>query len=85
MTDQTQREERRSDDRRPFAAQAFALSDSRDADVLVADISYKGCQLRTDLAFTPGERVELLIRRRGVIAAEICWATNDRAGAKFLD
>ena len=72
------------DERRPVSMRAFALSSTRDSDVTVADLSYTGCRLDSDESFEAGEVVELRIMKRGAIAAEIRWAANGRAGARFL-
>ena len=73
------------DERRPVSMRAFALSSTRDSDVTVADLSYTGCRLDADESFEAGEVVELRIMKRGAIAAEIRWAANGRAGARFLN
>ena len=72
-------------ERRPVNMRAFALSSTRDSDVTVADLSYTGCRLQSDDRFEAGEVVELRIIKRGAIAAEIRWADNGRAGARFLN
>ena len=72
-------------ERRPVNMRAFALSPTRDSDVTVADLSYTGCRLHSDDRFEAGEVVELRIIKRGAIAAEIRWADNGRAGARFLN
>jgi len=72
-------------ERRPVSMRAFALSTTRDSDVTVADLSYTGCQLRSDDEFEAGEVVELRIVKRGAVAAEIRWAAKGRAGARFLN
>ena len=73
------------DERRPVSMRAFARSSTRDSDVTVADLSYTGCRLDSDESFEAGEVVELRIMKRGAIAAEIRWAANGRAGARFLN
>ena len=73
------------DERRPVNLRGFALSATRDSDVNVSNLSYTGCQIRSADAFKPGEIVELRIVKRGLIQAEICWAAEDRAGARFLN
>ncbi len=72
-------------ERRPVSMRAFALSDTRDSDVTVADLSYTGCRLQSDDSFEAGEIVELRIMKRGAVAAEIRWTANGRAGARFLN
>ena len=71
-------------DRSPVNLRGFALSDSRDRDVVVADVSYTGCGIPCDETFRPGEVVELRIIKRGAMLAEIRWAARGRAGAQFL-
>ena len=71
-------------ERWPVSLRGFALSESRDSDILVSELSYAGCQFRCDDPFSTGEKVELRIIKRGAIQAEIRWADEGRAGAKFV-
>ena len=73
--------------RRPVSMRGIAMSPnggSRDSDIIMADISYAGCQFRSDDSFEPGEQVELRMFRRGLIHAEVRWVRDDRVGARFL-
>ncbi len=72
-------------DRHPVKMHGFALGPGRDSDIRIANLSYRGCQIRSDDAFKPGEVVELRIIKRGAIAAEICWSAEGRAGARFIE
>jgi len=72
-------------DRWPVDLRGFALSDTRDSDVRMSDLSYSGCQLRCDEPFNAGERVELRIIKRGAVEAEIRWSDDGRAGALFVN
>jgi PilZ domain len=72
-------------ERRQVTLRGFALGESRDSDVQVADLSYGGCQIHSADEFKAGEVVELRIIKRGAIDAEIRWATEGRAGACFLN
>lgn len=72
------------DDRRPVNLRGFAISDSRDCDITVADLSYSGCQIHSAEEFNAGEVVELRVVKRGSVQAEIRWADDGRAGAQFL-
>jgi hypothetical protein len=72
-------------ERRPVDMRGFALSAARDSDVLVSNLSYGGCQLRSGDEFEAGEVLELRIIKRGAVAAEIRWAREGRAGARFLN
>jgi hypothetical protein len=72
-------------ERWPVNLRGFALSDAHDSDILVSELSYAGCQFRCDDPFSTGERVELRIIKRGAIQAEIRWADEGRAGAKFVN
>lgn len=72
-------------ERWPVNLRGFALSESRDSDILVSELSYGGCQFRCDDPFSTGERVELRIIKRGAIQAEIRWADDGRAGAQFVN
>jgi hypothetical protein len=72
-------------ERRPVSLRGYALNESRDSDILVADLSYTGCQIRCTDALKAGEFVELRVMKRGAVQAEIRWADEDRAGAQFLN
>ena len=72
-------------DRHSVDLRGFALGPARDSDVRVADLSYGGCQIRSEDAFSAGEVVELRIIKRGAAAAEIRWSTDGRAGVRFIN
>jgi hypothetical protein len=72
-------------ERRPVSLRGFALSARHDADILVSDVSYSGCQFRSEERFKSGETVELRIIKRGAIEAEIRWTADGRAGARFIE
>ena len=72
-------------ERRPVDMRGFALSESRDSDVQVADLSYGGCQIHSADEFKTGEVVELRIIKRGAVDAEIRWAADGRAGVSFIN
>lgn len=63
----------------------FAINASRDADIFLTDLSYRGCQIQSSENFVPGERLELRVMRRGIVEAEVRWAKNGIAGAQFVD
>lgn len=72
-------------ERWPVDLRGFALSDTRDADVQVSELSYAGCQLNCEEPFDAGELVELRIIKRGAVQAEIRWADAGRAGVRFVN
>ena len=72
-------------ERRPVTMRGYALSGTRDSDILISDLSYTGCQIRCGDALKIGELLELRIVRRGAVRAEICWAAEGRAGLRFLN
>lgn len=74
----------RRSDRRPVIMRGFAVSPTRDCDIIVADLSYSGCRIHSDGGFSAGELIELRIAKRGAIQAEIRWTAHGRAGAAFL-
>lgn len=76
---------RRADRHQVQDMRGFAMSDSRDSDVTVADLSYGGCKLISNERFDEGEVVELRIIKRGAVAAEIRWADDGRAGVRFIN
>jgi len=71
-------------ERHPVKLRGFALGPGRDSDVEVADLSYDGCQIRSEDKFTEGEKVELRIIKRGAIEGQIRWSANGRAGLSFV-
>jgi hypothetical protein len=71
-------------DRRPVSLRGFALGPGRDSDVAVSDLSYEGCQIRSEDKFKEGELVELRIIKRGAIDGEVRWSANGRAGVCFV-
>jgi hypothetical protein len=72
-------------ERRPVSLRGYALSETRDSDIMVADLSYTGCQIRCADALKRGEVIELRVLKRGAIVAEIRWSAKDRAGARFIN
>jgi len=70
--------------RKPAGRRGFALSETRDADIIVSDLSYEGCGIESGETFEPGERVELRIPGLGGAEAEIRWSAEGKAGAKFV-
>ena len=72
-------------ERWPVELRGFALSDTRDSDIAVSDLSYAGCKLSCEEPFSKGELVELRIIKRGAVQAEICWSDDGRAGARFVN
>jgi hypothetical protein len=72
------------DERRTVSMRGFALSPSRDSDVTLSDLSYGGCQIHSVDRFKPGESFELRVIKRGVMQVQVCWASEGRAGARFV-
>lgn len=72
-------------DRSPVQLHGFALGPGRDSDIRIANLSYTGCQIRSEDAFRKGEIVELRIVKRGAIEAEIRWSDGGCAGARFIE
>ena len=72
------------DKRRPVQLRGFALSDTRDCDVVLSDLSYGGCQIRSADTFERGETFELRVVKRGASHVEVCWVRDERAGARFV-
>lgn len=72
-------------DRRPVSLRGFALNAKRDSDIMVSDVSYTGCRFTSEDKFKKGEVVELRIIKRGATEAEIRWAKDGCAGARFIE
>lgn len=78
---QPDRAERREVNFRAFAVRA----DGTSIEVNLVNISYDGCLLDSAEAFEIGERLRLLVRRRGVIEAQVCWFGSGKVGVRFAD
>lgn len=61
-----------------------ARTDGSELLITVSNLSYEGCQLRTGSRFRSGEKVKLNLPRLGHIQAEIRWASESKAGARFI-
>ena len=72
-------------ERRPVSLRGFAISAKHDSDIEVSDLSYTGCRFDSGDKFKAGEVVEIRILKRGAIQAEVRWATEGRAGARFIE
>jgi hypothetical protein len=73
------------DERRAVSLRGFALGPTRDSDIKVADLSYGGCQIQSADTFKLGEKFELRVIKRGSMQAEVRWACEGRAGARFVN
>ncbi|QIK78031.1 hypothetical protein G7077_03005 [Sphingomonas piscis] len=62
----------------------FVVGDGVDADVDVADLSYAGCKLLPSQPLPEGVKVELVIKRKGRIEAEVRWSNGQATGLMFL-
>lgn len=58
--------------------------DGQAAPVLVANISYQGCQVWCDRDLACGEAMTLSLPGRGTIDAQVRWTADGSAGMKFL-
>lgn len=72
-------------DRRQVALRGFALADGVDADIIVSDLSYEGCQILSAQAFEIGNTLDLRIIGRGGVKGVVRWVADDRAGIRFVD
>ena len=71
--------------RRDVEFGAFAeRSDGQVAALTVSNLSYDGCQLRSEEQFRPGEIVKLNLPRLGQVVAEIRWSGRGKTGATFI-
>ena len=52
--------------------------------VHVSDMSYDGCQIRSDESFEVGEALFLIVPRMGEICVRVKWVDGARAGLRFL-
>lgn len=72
-------------DRRPVALRGYALAEGVDADIIVSDLSYDGCQIRSTQVFAVGDELDLRIIGRGGMKGVVCWIADDRAGVRFVE
>lgn len=71
-------------ERRDVSLRAFALrKDGSSVDVTLLDLSYDGCLLGSSETFAIGERLRLLVRRRGIIDAQVRWLDGGKVGVRF--
>ncbi len=63
---------------------ACRWADRSSAAVLVANVSYQGCEIRSNRAFEQGEAIWLALPGRGKIKAQVRWVRERSAGVKFL-
>ena len=52
--------------------------------VHVSDMSYDGCQIRSDESLAVGEALFLIVPRTGEICVRVKWVDGERAGLRFL-
>ena len=72
-------------DRHPVAIDAVVhRTDGSKAPVLLTNLSDEGCRIEAEGLFTIGERVQIAIPRMGQVKAQVRWALDGSAGAKFL-
>ena len=64
------------DKRWPVDLRGFALSETRDADVVLSDLSYGGCLIHSSDQFQAGETFELRVLKRGASEVEVCWVPS---------
>lgn len=60
------------------------LSDGAKAQVLVRDLSYKGCKLLCAKIVKVGDTIKLTVPGLGTIDAQVRWTADDKAGLSFL-
>ncbi len=71
-------------ERRPLSLSGFVAGPGgMRAEAKLLDLSYEGCGIETALSLAPGEAVTLTVNRLGVIAAEVCWVREGKAGLAF--
>ena len=71
-------------ERRPVSMRAFARRvDGSTVDVKLLNLSYDGCRVRSEGPFEIGERLSLMVSRRGIIEAEVRWFGDGMAGLRF--
>lgn len=59
-------------------------ADGRSFPAIIADISFDGCQIRSDAPFEVGEMIKLNHEVLGELSGQVRWARAGRAGLQFL-
>ena len=85
MEHRTFREWARSQDRRDIDVPAIGYrEDGSRLGLVLSNLSYEGCQLKSNKEFDPGERLTLVVLELGAeVTATIRWCSDGRAGAQF--
>lgn len=52
--------------------------------VVVSNISYDGCRIRSGQVLQPGECFTLVLPKLGEIGAQVQWSSPQDAGARFI-
>lgn len=72
-------------DRHPVAIDAVVhRTDGSKSPVRLTNLSDDGCRIEADGLFAIGERVDIAIPRMGQVKAQVRWALEGSAGARFL-
>lgn len=70
--------------RRTVQMRAYAVRfDDSIIDLVVLDLSYDGCSVKTATKLIPGELLKLSVLGRGVVNATVRWYKHRRAGLLF--
>lgn len=70
--------------RRPVAIRGHAvLADLRLVEIIIDDLSFDGCGLRTPAPLVPGDTIRLSLAERGLIEAHVRSYADGRAGIVF--
>ena len=59
-------------------------TDGSKSPVRLTNFSDEGCRIQSDTDFRIGERLAIAIPRMGQVKAQVRWALQGSAGAKFL-
>lgn len=72
-------------DRNPVTIDAVVhRTDGSKSAVKLTNFSDEGCRIEADRQFRIGERLHIAIPRMGKVRAQVRWALEDSAGARFL-
>lgn len=71
-------------DRRPVDLAAFVhREEGVRVPVIVTDLTEQGCRISADETLRIGEQIKLEIPHLGFLSAQIRWALDGQAGARF--
>jgi hypothetical protein len=71
-------------ERRPVTMEGYIIRDGGATHVIqIVDLNYGGCGIQTPVQLRAGETIQLSVRNRGAIPAQVRWYQSGKAGLDF--